>query len=1146
MADTCLRAGSDEKTNYGAEETMQISRAWVAGEGHAMGLLKFPLEQIPEQFGSVQLKLYVVGLDKPLDLMAWSSQRNDWDEYTVSYATDPYLLKPHTTVVRQSTRDIPIPISMQPVRMPNQWISLDVTLAVRQARQSEINELSIYLMSGDSAICKDYKNDVPNDRIFVASRESAHPPHLVLSSQSLQVQPSEHPIVLTTDQERSELERKLENWAPSKQKMKWLQEDVNARVAHYQKAPEEVLARMQLWWNDHHATTLEAGWNKHIIGWEGRALMPTLRWSPGGLPGNEAPWKMVGPPFDQQKTYDDGDTVHAVYNGELGDYDVKQSGAAVESINGSLAKLMLDAAFLYWYSGDEKVAELATDLMWQLSIAVYFTNTPHQQYAGVTSTETIHDRAMAALPLAYDFLFDYLTDKEVPTSIFEYAMRRSARTWLEHGYGANWTIWETSHMAPIALVLGNDSDYADGLGRQAVLNHILNEDVTNEHFDLRTHESLDTALEQYSPVTGLKSESPGYSQGSSRFPVDYLVLLRNIQSVDFMNDPRLEIIRNLPLNYYLWGDTLGHAQGFSDQPKRAPYPAMTMEKLAMMADDGKNQSYLQSLAGVYATLYPELVQGEPEGGQIDSRRRYSVTDICLSNGILANWPADLRLRPGRPRSYYTAVHNNVLGRSMVDAGPAAGMITVYGEGVGGHNQRNGLSMECHFLGKPLIVDWGGSSYQKTNLRWHLAAMPAHNTVVIRGFDADRPLSSLEVNWVEPMLDSHEGSRSSGGVSPDCNLIDTGVHYDFEGTAERKDMDQPYHLQGHQRRLVGMIRASEQAVWFVDFMHSDETGNEDLFHDYIYNPLGVFMRAEDDAGNTMSFAPIGNDEGFGTEAFEHVAYDDYTNRHQLKSPDGHWSMYQGSDDFFVHAYLAETTARRDVFMVEGIMSDLYGVSAIRKATAGDNSRQTCIVRQYGEAWDRPFVAVYEGTRSSERTLARIQSDTDQPEWQAMSLYGSPAVDDHEVHIVHNLTAATGTYTYRDIAFDAEYAVVAAGTNGLESLYLGEGRSIACQGYLIDGGTTTVAANLQLTKEGIVYRQATEADVRIGLPIGTRPTEDLVMTLTVDGKTTRYPASLEGSSAVATIPGGQTHGTLKLEDSGLQNPSRKTRLRTFGLP
>ncbi len=85
---------------------------------------------------------------------------------------------------------------------------------------------------------------------------------------------------------------------------------------------------------------------------------------------------------------------------------------------------------------------------------------------------------LAALPLAYDFLYDYLKAKQVPTVIFEYAMRRSARTWLEHGYGGNWTIWETSHMAPIALLLGPDSDYADGLGKQAILNTILKEEKT--------------------------------------------------------------------------------------------------------------------------------------------------------------------------------------------------------------------------------------------------------------------------------------------------------------------------------------------------------------------------------------------------------------------------------------------------------------------------------------------------------------------------------------------------------------------------------------------------------------------------------------------------------------------------------------------
>lgn len=1089
-ADACLRAGQQADECDGLSETLLIRRAFIGHDGHSVGVLKFPMPGPLAANQSLILNLYVDRIDEPVDIMIWHAPRTDWHEETVTYANDPHMAEPHVTSMEVMNKEIPAPIITVPVNTAGQWLQIDISPAVRRTMPARTKELGLYVMSGELGVLTPRPEETVRHRIWIAAKESGNGAFLsIRSGKKTKPAPNPHPIVLITDGERPEMEARIAEWSHARLALDYLRDQVDPVLARWEEDPAMVLSLMQLWWRDHHSITVEEGWNQGITGWEGRSLLPTLKWSPGGLPGNEAPWKMVAARLDEAKPYEDGETIHARYNGVLGDYDVRQSGAAIESANAQLTELMLSAAFLYWFTGDERYAGLSADILWQICLAVYFTNTPDRQYAGITSTETIHDRAMSHVPLAYDFLYDYLVENDIPTAIMEYTMRRSALNWLSRGYGGNWTLWETSHMAPMALVLSSDTAYADGLGKESVLRHILQEDVFSPRYDLLTHQSLERAIEQYDPATGLKSESPGYSQASSGFPLRYLALLRNGHEVDLFSDPKLAIFRDLPFNYFEWGDTLGRAQAFSDLPKRLPFSASDMELLAMMADTAGDENYLARLAALYAFLHPERLSGN----QTTEANRYSVQDLCLSNNLLAFWPSNKAVPlPRRARSFYAPVQNNVVGRGSIGAGPNAGMITVYGEGTGGHDQLNGLSMECHFLGRPLLSDWGGSGYQKTAARWHLGTLPAHNTVVIRGFDLPaRAAGGLDVHWVEPALSSRQGTRSDWGLNPDFNLIDAGIRFDMTGRPEMKEQATEYHLEGTQRRLVGMIRISDDAVWFVDIMHSDETGNADLFHDYITNPLGVFQEATDGEGNPLGVTSIGDNEGFGQTPNEHVSYREYKQRKQVQIDGSFWARYRGAEDFYVHAYLADNGSQRDVFMVKGFKSALYGVDSIRGADSGKTDRQVCIVRQKGEAWEHPFMAAYEATLSEKRTMGSISSDADQGAWQAMTIDGAGSAEGYRVHVLHTRPpvetasheggAQTVTSQYAGITFDAAYAVVSEHKGALENIYLGEGRKLMVEGYGLESLDGPVSANLKVLEDGAEISVSTPTRLRVGLPL-----------------------------------------------------------------
>lgn len=1109
VEDTSIKAGNEATKNFGTLPMLDICRGQLAERGYAAGLLKFDLTDLPKTDHAILLNLHVAHCDTPADLMVWISRRNNWKESSVTYNTDPYIAAPYTKAIPYTNPETPVPLRRVAVMTKNTWIAVDVTEAVADARERGV--LSLYLMSGELGVLTPRSSvEAQAGLLQFSSKESGKGAYLSVSdAPPIRPAKSSHPIVFIQNNEKEQLKENIATSESMQACLTRTQETVDAYLQKIQLTPDYLLSRMQLWWNEHYATTDVPGWTQPIRGFSGTAMLPSLRWCSQATPKKDAPWFMGMPPMERRKPYDSGDTIFASYHNEEKDFPFVACGWASQVANADLAGIARDAAFLYWYTGEDKYGALATDILWQLCLAVYFTNIPDHDFCGIGSTETIHDNMSARIPQAYDFLYNYLYEKKIPTAIFEFAMRRAAKNWLYRGHGANWTIWETAHMAPIVSLIQEDNAYADGLGRSAILNHILYEDVLNPAFnDKRTHESLATAQKQYHPASGIKTESPGYSQGSAPYPITFLLYLRN--TGDILEKADLEFLFKQPFGYYAWSDTMGGIQAFSDLPQRHKYSRSAMEKLAMMANAKGDKAYIKRLAQLYNTYYPK------KEGQADDREYKEILDLCMSNSLLVDTEIDPTPSP-RPRSFYAPFQNNVLSRGTIGFGKYASMISMYGEGVKGHDQPNGLSMECHFLGKPLLVDWGGSSYRTGPVKWHLCATPAHNTVVVRGFDCPRKLQPPKFNWIEPRLTDADQTQSAWGIHPDCNLIDASMNYNFSGKPERKKGATSYRLIAKQRRLLGMIRTSPKAVWFIDFFHSDELGAEDLFHDYIYNPLGVFAGAATKRSKIL-FRSIADDQGLGELANEHDAYDYYTERRKAAPKEDFWSMYKGADDFYIHALLANNGAKKDVYLAYGYKSDVYGVNSIRGANSGGkDKRQVCIIRQQGEAWDRPFVMVYEATETPQRTIQQVITDADQAEWQAVSFKGSDAVNGQVVHVVHSLTP-TQLHTYAGIKFNAEYAVIGENAEGgLNYLYLGEGRQLAHKGYALDAGSTTMAACLRLEEGKIMYSQAVAGDITISLPLPEKLKTPVEIILTHQGEPHRFSAEVQGKSVIATLSG-----------------------------
>ena len=137
----------------------------------------------------------------------------------------------------------------------------------------------------------------------------------------------------------------------------------------------------------------------------------------------------------------------------------------------------------------------------------------------------------------------------------------------------------------------------------------------------------------------------------------------------------------------------------------------------------------------------------------------------------------------------------------------------------------------------------------------------------------------------------------------------------------------------------------------------------------------------------------------------------------------------------------------------------------------------LARQTGEAWTRPFVAVFEPFNETDgQTISNIRYVTSQDNLvgiivKSESLHERTETifNDTAMHTVHNVEGQT---------FQGIYGVTCTDANGLQYLYLGYGKTISAQGFEITAMDQPVSACLY--KEAAEFRISTSGPVQIKTP------------------------------------------------------------------
>ncbi|WP_299012544.1 T9SS type A sorting domain-containing protein [uncultured Polaribacter sp.] len=249
----------------------------------------------------------------------------------------------------------------------------------------------------------------------------------------------------------------------------------------------------------------------------------------------------------------------------------------------------------------------------------------------------------------------------------------------------------------------------------------------------------------------------------------------------------------------------------------------------------------------------------------------------------------------------------------------------------------------------------------------------------------------------------------------------------------------------QRRTLSTIRTSETTGYYFDMFRSKSLG-ENNFHDYIYHNIGDATNIMTMDGTALAVSP--------------------TNRYQddigdlNKSPG--WRFFENTNvteptnaAVYVRFDLNETNTYMNMFAPSGVAREYTKAlgPSTREAKGSYINKKTQIlaIRQQGEAWEKPYVHIFEPSKSTNTSVKSVEHIYD-----GSTIAGAKVISEvNGVKITDYIFSnkSSTNVQYFDINFTGEFGIVRTALKDGKtnvSLYIGKGSSLQFLDETITGG------------------------------------------------------------------------------------------------
>lgn len=720
----------------------------------------------------------------------------------------------------------------------------------------------------------------------------------------------------------------------------------------------------------------------------------------------------------------------------------------------------LDCAILYYLTQDTNYAQCAADILHNTvkTLAPVAITAPSQNGGWILQDNwNVECRVLATqLPIVYDFVYSHIQTNQVydvdTASMVNFNFVNAQTVFTnyyvlarDHGdANDNWCALEATGMLNNLLALDNAS------ARSSFLTVYLTTGAS------RQSSLADDYNRDYNNPGEIWNESLQYSTAVTTIRANNMVLIE-----------RLDPTRNL-LNV--------HSNILSALPRAAQlvYPNKNDEPLFGDAHQGDGaaqpydiyeQVYAHSKARGYTNwvaMFGGLINGGINAGHYNRSTLSDYVSLGQHNEPLKLlWPAPTITEAPVALTYPRTDALPWAGISL-QRNPSTyndltyGLMCFVGGAAFTHGHASGMNMELFGLGYVLGGKSGRDAYGSAIHEDYYRLFSGHNTIVVNaGSQGSGGWVGIAINTVQ-------------NVAMEPQPFASAVSSNFSFTCSSFADNMGTLAEGTQQRTMAIVRTSPTNGFYVDFFRSKSTvtsraattlnGNvTNQFHDYIYRnvgsagamtlktngvALGLFSqpsRFQNDVGD------IYNQPGWEYFTNQGVSYpqNQLTRVHFAADPgDG--------NNRDTEMWVAAVTNREFAKVDSPPFSEWVDSTA---------PGPTVVIRQIGDAWDKPFAVVYEPYfASAGSTVTNVTTL-----WRSNVVVGlkieSKLAGKRTVHYVFSNPNATETYTNAalGLTFKGRFGVVADNGDGSTVLYLGQGSSLTYDGYSVAsaGGTNTQA-------------------------------------------------------------------------------------------
>ncbi len=680
----------------------------------------------------------------------------------------------------------------------------------------------------------------------------------------------------------------------------------------------------------------------------------------------------------------------------------------------------IDCGIAFYITENEKYAQCAIDILYSFVKAVQQSEVSEWKGRGGWLFPDDGFREVREIgykvPLIYDFIASYLQKGAKPFDLVKnekvqfplVEMQQVFRTYadltIHYGHrGSNHSILEAPSLVYNALAIDDENE------RAKLLSYFLTESTNNQ-------DALNVMTAIYKEEGDIWPETSQYLNAAAsilsrlmwvvnkydpslRLGEKYANILFSLPALDYLVFPNNQLVR--------WGD----GKRFGTPPYNNYEEAYLLGKM-----DGVDRITDQFSALIGSAMQ----QGKYE--------RSGILSVLWYNRDFETNTEPITL-PRTDKVNHAGIY---LQRNIsATEDPSDDLMCFVGGAHMVHGHAEGMNIELYGKGEVLGVDNGRGSYQKDIHENYSRLFAAHNTVIVNGnSQSDSGWVNLGINTVQ--LVSMEPMPRENAISPYHSFSITSFVDDKGDKAE-----------AYQERTLALIRTSETTGYYVDvFRSKSKLPNE--YHDYLYHNIGDKL---DFLNNDLNLKPT-PDRFLANVDLPWVQNKLYRHPGWHFFEDVHTREKYAKD---VRARFAAESFEKPIYMnvfIPGSENRDYtkvlAPHTFQAPTPYENKpTPTLVIRKTGEAWDNPFVVVFEpyGENTEDHSIQSVEKLEQGGVFKGLKIASS--VKGQKI-VQYVLTQEKNEgFIDKDlgIEFLGIFAVITERADGkLQSIYIGEGTAL----------------------------------------------------------------------------------------------------------